>query len=585
MWRLRKNRMKKTITTFLTFMIINISVFAQQNIWAEAPFATVFAMTIDNAGNTFLTGNFPSGGNNYDFDPGPGTAYLNDLLNGNAFIAKYDSAGHYVWAKSFGASAEPFSIAVDAADNVIITGQLTVSADFDPSAATAILSGTNKLFLAKYDSNGNYLWAGIQQGWGHGKGTSLKTDASNNIYVTGTFSSDSADFNMGSGVANLYAPSSGSPRMFVAKYDPNGAYIWAHSMDSPSTSSSVVSPVKIDLDATGNIVVAGSFNGSIDFNISATISYASSAGFDDIFMAKFDNSCNLLWVERIGAASYDDLNSMSLDGSGNIVLVGSFINTVDFNPGVGTANIAGGTGGSNFIAKYSSTGAYLWAEKISSSPAASFYGVATDGNGNVVTTGSFTGTVDFDPSSGVSTLVSTSTGVSPSDDVFLAEYSSGGSYLWAFKIGYSGSDVGKFIYVDGGNNIFTSGYASGFAMPYNLDFQPGVDSNIVTMSNSQAYYLAKYFGPIVTVGVAETQNENGITIYPNPFTSKTTIDFNEEQKNIIIRIVDMLGKEIATINFTGRQYVIEKENMKAGIYFVMITDEKKNVVNRKIIIE
>ena len=80
-------------------------------------------------------------------------------------------------------------------------------------------------------------------------------------------------------------------------------------------------------------------------------------------------------------------------------------------------------------------------------------------------------------------------------------------------------------------------------------------------------------------------NESGMSIYPNPFSSATNIVFSEEQKNTTIRITDLLGKEMKTIHFTGRQLVIEKEEMKAGVYFVQTTDEQKHSMNRKIIIQ
>ena len=77
--------------------------------------------------------------------------------------------------------------------------------------------------------------------------------------------------------------------------------------------------------------------------------------------------------------------------------------------------------------------------------------------------------------------------------------------------------------------------------------------------------------------------ENLLSIYPNPFTSHTIIAFKEEQKNTTIKIMDVLGKTIKTLNFTGKQLLIEKGEMKEGIYFVQIIDGNKNVMNRKII--
>jgi Secretion system C-terminal sorting domain len=82
-----------------------------------------------------------------------------------------------------------------------------------------------------------------------------------------------------------------------------------------------------------------------------------------------------------------------------------------------------------------------------------------------------------------------------------------------------------------------------------------------------------------------TENNSEVHIYPNPFTYQTTIAFSEEQKNTIIKITDVVGKEIKAINFTGRQLTLTKGEMQSGIYFVQTIDELKHICNRKIIIQ
>lgn len=90
--------------------------------------------------------------------------------------------------------------------------------------------------------------------------------------------------------------------------------------------------------------------------------------------------------------------------------------------------------------------------------------------------------------------------------------------------------------------------------------------------------------PLAT-GVVNTNTTAGFSIYPNPFNSQTTITFNEIQKNTTIKIIDVLGKEIKVINFTGKQLIIEKGEMQSGIYFVQVTDINKNVVNKRIVVQ
>jgi N-acetylneuraminic acid mutarotase len=87
------------------------------------------------------------------------------------------------------------------------------------------------------------------------------------------------------------------------------------------------------------------------------------------------------------------------------------------------------------------------------------------------------------------------------------------------------------------------------------------------------------------LNVENNDLKSSFLIYPNPFTSKTTIKFNTEQNDVTIKIRDILGKEIKSINFTGRQLLIEKENINAGIYFIHTIDENKKTTTKKIIIQ
>jgi len=89
----------------------------------------------------------------------------------------------------------------------------------------------------------------------------------------------------------------------------------------------------------------------------------------------------------------------------------------------------------------------------------------------------------------------------------------------------------------------------------------------------------------VTGTISADNNAGTIDIYPNPFSSQATIRFSEEQKNTMLKITDMLGNEIKTINFTGKQLVLDKGEMEAGIYFVEVSNGNKNVTNRKVVIK
>ena len=90
---------------------------------------------------------------------------------------------------------------------------------------------------------------------------------------------------------------------------------------------------------------------------------------------------------------------------------------------------------------------------------------------------------------------------------------------------------------------------------------------------------------VSSAGITANALADGINIYPNPFTSETTIYFSEEQKQKVVKILDVLGKEMKTINFSGTKLIIEKGTMKKGVYFVQIMNENKSVLSKKINVE
>ncbi len=88
-----------------------------------------------------------------------------------------------------------------------------------------------------------------------------------------------------------------------------------------------------------------------------------------------------------------------------------------------------------------------------------------------------------------------------------------------------------------------------------------------------------------SVGLAENSSSNSFTIFPNPFTFTTTINFSESQKNTTIKITDVLGKELKTIHFSGKDCVIEKGGMQEGVYFVEVMNTAGREVRRKMVVQ
>ncbi len=241
-------------------------------------------------------------------------------------------------------------------------------------------------------------------------------------------------------------------------------------------------------DASGASFITGYFQGTVDFDPSASTATLASVGGEDIFVAKYNASGVYQWAFRLGAATLDRGTSVCTDLLGNVYVTGHFQTTVDFDPGVGTANVGNAGSNDGFVAKYTNNGTYVWAFGIGSSGLDQGNSINVDPNGNVLVTGSFSGNADFDPSAAVSTQT-----ISGIQDVFVAKYdgnflpANANFYKWAFNIGSTNFDGGNSVSSDASGNVFVTGFFNGLA-----DFDPSASTSTLTNVGFDDIFLAKF---------------------------------------------------------------------------------------------
>ena len=195
------------------------------------------------------------------------------------------------------------------------------------------------------------------------------------------------------------------------------------------------------------------------------------------------------FAKGIGGLYSDYGNVIQTDASGNIYVGGTFNNAlVDFNPDpVGAANLnSNGRNSDVFFAKYSSTGAYVWAKSFTGGGdnADYFYDMTLDASNNIYMTGGFKGTPDFDPATG-GVQGMTSTG---EQDMFFGKYNSTGGRVWSNRIGGTKYVFGKSIAVDKKGYIYVSGYFEGS----DVDFNPGTGVLNLTNQGIMDVFFAKF---------------------------------------------------------------------------------------------
>ena len=239
-------------------------------------------ITTDGSGNIYVTGRFQE---TADFDPGAEKSNLTAVGGADIFFAKYDSGGKHLWSKSIGSLFDDkgSGIVTDGSGNVYITGHFYGTADFDPGPGTANLigAGWEDIYFAKYDSDGNYLWAKNIGSATDDGGTGIATDGSGNVYITGYFSV-TPDFDLGPRTANL--TSFASKDIFLAKYNGDGKYLWAKSIGGKGSDVGR----GIAFDPTGKVCITGSFQRTANFDPDAGTTKLTSVGLADIFFTQYD---------------------------------------------------------------------------------------------------------------------------------------------------------------------------------------------------------------------------------------------------------------------------------------------------------
>jgi gliding motility-associated-like protein len=355
----------------------------------------------DPAGNVYATGGFAG---TVDFDPGPGVYNLT-AVGRNSFVVKLDACGHFLWAVRLPGGAEDQydgqSIVSDRFGHIIVAGAFVGVQDFDPGPGIVNLNSYySNIYICKFDTEGNFIWAiapTLTINNGFAGSCLLAVDNSGNIYSTGKFWG-TADF----GGIQLNAP--GILSIYIWKIDPAGNSTWAKEIGGAGPDE----PGSIGVDATGNVYTTGAFSGTVDFDPGPAIYNLVSTGTLDraSYLSKLNPNGEFVFADTIGTGAagmqgpfyLTFVEKIPVDISGNIYLTGFNFTSIG--------------GQDMFISELSPSGSLVWATHIGE-PGNGTWGtsIAIDSQ-NIYTSGSFVGTVDFDPSTAVYNLTSVGPSIS-----------------------------------------------------------------------------------------------------------------------------------------------------------------------------
>ena len=335
--------MKKQLNLHLIlFLVLMLNSYALSQtpdwLWAKRAGGTSgdngMAIAVDGDGNSYVTGRF-TGTSSFN-----GTS-LTSAGYTDIFVAKYNSSGAFLWVKRAGGTgfttATGADIAVDGFGNCYVTGWFSETVSFNGTSLT--FAGGNDIFVAKYNSSGDFLWVKQAGGTGNDIGWGIAVDASGNSYVTGLFAGPTGGLRKSyvtnsftSGTANFdgtILTSAGKDDIFVAKYDASGSFQWVKQAGGISNDGGN----GIVIDGSGNSYVTGYFTDTANFSgISLT-----SAGETDIFVVKYNSSGAVQWTKRAGGTDYDKGYGVAIDGTLKSYVTGYFYDTASFNPSLTSA--------------------------------------------------------------------------------------------------------------------------------------------------------------------------------------------------------------------------------------------------------
>ncbi|GJQ21227.1 MAG: hypothetical protein HBSIN02_15820 [Bacteroidia bacterium] len=289
-------------------------------------------------------------------------------------------------------------------------------------------------------------------------------DAAGNVYVVGTFTSDTLRL----GGLSVRRAGSLVGDFFLAKLNSSGILQWIKSSETAQSATCY----GVALDADGNVYIAGSFIGTATFG-SMTVTTTTT----DAFIAKLTPDGNYVWVQRSTSSAGSSASAYDLfvTADGQVLVTGYFLGA----PTLGSAILSHPSNGSGiFAGKLSVDGSWLWAlDAGCTSSTRDFYArdIVADADGNVYLTGNFKATATF----GTATLSSTG-----DSDAFVARASPAGQWTWAQKGGGKGLDKGISISTDRQNGVYVAGTVADTAM--------FGDHTLPTAPYTAITFLAKY---------------------------------------------------------------------------------------------
>lgn len=351
-----------------------------------------------------------------------------------------------------------------------------------------------------YSQGARFDWSKSFGGREDDSGFDLQTDEQGNIYLLGSFS-DTINFDtLRPGFEFI---SNGQRDYFMAKLNNNGDPIWVKTFGGSGWDLGR----SFDLDSFNNIYITGGFYDTVDFDPGINKHLLIAVGMEDIFIQKLDSNGNLVWAHSMGSTGTDKGLNVHVGNRGKVTICGHYSNGIDFDPSgwVYGQLSQGSTDG--YILQFDTSGKFEWVRSIAGPKSNVSYGITKDSKGDLLITGGFSGTTNFDVKA--SNYSMTPAGYS---DIFITKIRENGDFVWAKAIKCASRGHGQDITVDQADNIYLVG---DFYKTADFDPHPHTQANRTSSIGLNDYFVLKLnndgeFNWVKTFG--DTEQDEAVSI-------------------------------------------------------------------------
>ncbi len=333
---------------------------------------------------------------------------------------------------------------------------------------------------------------------------------------------------------------------------------WAAAVHS-NGNTAIITSVKTDIN--NNIYTLGKYYGETDIDPSPSQQYLTPAGIDGIFIIKQSPAGNTIWIKNLDGAFANGIEDLAIDPTNNIYISGYFSGTIDFNPDAGVSNLTAGSLQEFFVLALDTSSTFNWVKAFPSTGDITPLQISIDAGYNILVSGWFTGTCDFDPNAGVTSK--TSNGGS---DAFALQLNYLGALQWVKTIGGAGNDKAVALKSDNQNNYYFTGTFEG-----TVDLNPNAGVFNATVSNVSEFIVKLDAGAnfvwansttspsaygVTPVNIEITSNYNvivsgrfGDLVDFDPGANTNTLDGGSTTTQLYVQKLDWDGNYINAVSY------------------------------------